>query len=98
MIIKYLLYSICALLSTKEGFGLPTGVELLANLRNSDFFYDLGKAIPTKSGNNTIRQLSVSQFPTLAYTGISYTLFEFHVVLTFLTYIPSIRTVVCNLG
>ena len=76
MIIKYLLYSICALLSTKEGFGLPTGVELLANLRNSDFFYDLGKAIPTKSGNNTIRQLSVSQFATLAYTGISYTLFE----------------------
>ena len=76
MIIKYLLYSICALLSTKEGFGLPTGVELLANLSNSDFFYDLGKAIPTKSGNNTIRQLSVSQFPTLAYTGISYTLFE----------------------
>ena len=74
---KYLVCSICVLISIQQVcLGVPTGVELLANLKDSDFVYDLGKAVPTISGNNTIRQLSVLQFPTLAYTGISYTLFE----------------------
>jgi hypothetical protein len=76
MIFKYLLFTISGLISTQLCLGLPTGVELLANLQDSDFVYDLGKSKPTQNGNNTIRQLSVTQFPTLAYTGISYTLFE----------------------
>jgi oxalate decarboxylase/phosphoglucose isomerase-like protein (cupin superfamily) len=76
MIFKYIVCSIYVLLSFQACLGVPTGVELLANLNSSDFVYDLGKAVPTKNGNNTIRQLSVTQFPTLAFTGISYTLFE----------------------
>ena len=76
MIAKYLLYSIFVLISTQECFGFLTAVQRLANLNTSDFVYDLGKAHPTTNGQNKVRQLSVSQFPTLANTGISYSLFE----------------------
>lgn len=53
-----------------------TAVELISNYSTKDFVYDFNKAIPTKAGNNTINQLSVSQFPTLNKMGICYTLFE----------------------
>ena len=75
MISKYVLLSITVLISLRTSYGI-TGVDLLADLKSSDFVYDLLKQNGTKDGNNTIRQLSVSQFPTLAYMGISYTLFE----------------------
>ena len=76
MLTKFILSFITVLVFTKSCIGDPTGVQLLANLKDKDFVYDLGKATPTQAGNNTIRQLSVSQFPTLAKMGISYTLFE----------------------
>ena len=53
-----------------------TAVELISNYTSKDFVYDFNTAVPTKKGNNTINQLSVSQFPTLNRMGISYTLFE----------------------
>ena len=53
-----------------------TTVQLISNYTDKDFVHDLGKATPTQAGNNTIRQLSVSQFPALAQMGISYSLFE----------------------
>ena len=76
MFLKYLLLSVAVSISIHSSYGIPTGVELLAGLNSKDFVFDLKKAKPTMAGNNTIRQLSVSQFPTLAYMGISYTLFE----------------------
>ena len=53
-----------------------TGVDLIANFSTRDFVYDFNNARPTRVGNNTINQLSVSQFPTLERMGVSYTLFE----------------------
>ena len=38
--------------------------------------YDFNKANATKSGNNSINQISVLQFPTLDRMGVAYTLFE----------------------
>lgn len=53
-----------------------TAVQLISNYSPKDFIYDFNTALPTRVGNNTINQLSVSQFPTLNKMGISYTLFE----------------------
>ena len=75
MFFKYLLLTTILCISTRVSFGI-TGVDLLANFRTSDFVFDLLRSNPARNGNNTIRQLSVSQFPVLAYMGISYTLFE----------------------
>ena len=61
--------------STRMSFGI-TGVELIAKINNENFVFDLLKSNGTINGKNTIRQLSVSQFPTLANMGISYTYFE----------------------
>ena len=60
----------------KMSYTYKTAVELISNYTSEDFVYDFNKAVPTKAGNNTIKQLSVSQFPTLNRMGISYTLFE----------------------
>ena len=72
-----LLSSFCCFVLIQTCLGASTAVEKLSGFKSSDFVHDLGKDKPTfQSGNNTIKQLGVSQFPTLANMGISYTLFE----------------------
>ena len=53
-----------------------TASQLISMYSSKDFVYDFNKANATRSGNNSINQLSVSQFPTLERMGVSYTLFE----------------------
>ena len=72
-----LLISLCCFVLIQKCLGASTAVEELSDFKSSDFVHDLGRDKPTsQSGNNTIKQLSVAQFPTLANMGISYTLFE----------------------
>ena len=76
MLTKFILNFITVLVFTKSCIGDPTGVQLLANLKDKDFVFDLGKATPATAGGNKIRKAQISQFPTLAKMGISFQLFE----------------------
>ena len=72
-----MLSALFMLLIIQTSFGYETFARLMAKHKSKDFLFDLDNSNPVLNGNNTIRQATVAQMPSLAYMGISFALFEF---------------------